>query len=60
LPGIIGAMMAMEAVKHLCDAGLSLRGRLLIHDALDCETRVIRTNPRPDCPVCGQPAAPPA
>jgi molybdopterin/thiamine biosynthesis adenylyltransferase len=53
LPGVIGAMMAMEAVKVLTDAGEPLRSRLMIHDALFAETRVITTKRRPDCPVCG-------
>ena len=56
LPGIIGAMMAMEAVKHLTDAGETLRGRLMIHDALYAETRVIAVRRRADCPVCGREA----
>jgi molybdopterin/thiamine biosynthesis adenylyltransferase len=58
LPGIIGAMMAMEAVKHLTDAGETLRGRLMIHDALYAETRVIAVKRRPDCTVCGSAARP--
>jgi molybdopterin/thiamine biosynthesis adenylyltransferase len=53
LPGVIGAMMAMEAVKHITGAGQTLRGRLLIHDALYAETRVIEITRRADCPVCG-------
>lgn len=53
LPGVIGAMMAMEAVKHITGAGLTLRGRLMIHDALYAETRVIEITRRADCPVCG-------
>jgi molybdopterin/thiamine biosynthesis adenylyltransferase len=53
LPGVIGSMMAMEAVKHLTGAGETLAGRLMIHDALYGETRVITVKPRPDCPVCG-------
>lgn len=52
LPGIIGAMMAMEAVKHLTGAGEALRGRLMIFDALYAEARVIGVKKRPDCPVC--------
>ena len=56
LPGIIGAMMAMEAVKHLTDAGETLRSRLMIHDALYAETRVIAVRRRADCPVCGREA----
>ncbi len=53
LPGVIGSIMAMEAVKHLTGAGQTLAGRLMIHDALYTETRVISIKPRPDCPVCG-------
>lgn len=52
LPGIIGSMMAMEAVKHLTGAGQGLSGRLLIHDALYAETRVIAVRRNPDCPCC--------
>jgi molybdopterin-synthase adenylyltransferase len=59
LPGIIGAMMATEAVKHLTDAGETLRGRLMIHDALYAETRVIAVKRRAECPVCGSGASPP-
>ena len=53
LPGIIGAMMAAEAIKHLVDAGAGLRGRLVIHDALYAEQRVIGISARPDCACCG-------
>lgn len=53
LPGVIGAMMAMEAVKQITGAGEGLAGRLLIHDALYAETRVIKISKRADCPVCG-------
>ncbi|MFZ1469759.1 MAG: molybdopterin-synthase adenylyltransferase MoeB [Paracoccaceae bacterium] len=53
LPGIIGTMMAAEAVKVITGAGEPLRGRLMIHDALYAETRVIGVKRRADCPVCG-------
>ena len=53
LPGVIGAMMAMEAVKHITGAGQTLAGRLMIHDALFSETRVIGVKRRADCAVCG-------
>jgi molybdopterin/thiamine biosynthesis adenylyltransferase len=59
LPGIIGAMMAMEAVKWITGAGEPLAGRLMIHDALFAETRVIRARRRPDCAVCGARPTPP-
>ena len=54
LPGVIGSMMAMEAIKHICKAGEGLSRRLLIHDALFAETRVIRIERRDDCAVCGR------
>jgi len=53
LPGVIGAMMAGEAVKEITGAGEGLRGRLLIWDGLYAEPRVIRTKRRDGCPVCG-------
>ncbi len=53
LPGIIGAMMAMEAVKLLTGAGEGLRGRLWLFDGLFGDSRVIGVKPRKDCPVCG-------
>ena len=55
LPGIIGGVMAMEAVKELTGAGETLAGRLMIHDALYAETRVIGVRRRADCEVCGAP-----
>lgn len=53
LPGVIGAMMAVEAIKLVTDAGTALRGQMLIYDALYGETRTIRLKPRDDCPICG-------
>lgn len=52
LPGVIGAMMASEALKHVTGAGETLRGRLMIHDALFAENRTITVKQRADCPVC--------
>ena len=53
LPGMIGAQMAMEAVKHIAGAGETLAGRLQLTDALHAETRVIAVARDPACPVCG-------
>jgi len=53
LPGVLGAMMALEAVKVITGAGETLRGRMMIYDALYGETRTIAMTPRADCPVCG-------
>ncbi|MDO9524846.1 MAG: HesA/MoeB/ThiF family protein [Gemmobacter sp.] len=53
LPGVMGSMMAMEAVKAITGAGQGLLGRLMIYDGLYAETRVIAVKPRHDCAVCG-------
>lgn len=53
LAGVIGAMMALEAIKIITGAGEPLLGRLLIYDALDGETRTVRIGVDPGCPVCG-------
>ena len=53
LPGILGSMMAMEAVKHLTGAGQTYAGRLLVHDALYGDSRVFQIDKRAECPVCG-------
>jgi molybdopterin-synthase adenylyltransferase len=53
LPGVIGAMMAMEAIKHITQAGEGLVGRLMIYDGLYGEVRVIGAKRRADCTVCG-------
>lgn len=53
LPGVIGAMMATEAIKAITGAGEVLRGEMLIYDALYGEMRRIGLKRRPDCPVCG-------
>ena len=54
LRGIIGSMMASEAVKVLTGAGEPLRGRMAIHDALYVENRTITLSRRADCAVCGK------
>jgi molybdopterin/thiamine biosynthesis adenylyltransferase len=53
LGGVIGSMMALEAIKIITGAGEPLTGRLLIYDALAGETRTVRIGPDPDCPACG-------
>ncbi len=53
LPGVVGSLMALEAIKHLTGAGQGLRGRMMIFDGLYGESRMIGTVRRADCPVCG-------
>jgi molybdopterin/thiamine biosynthesis adenylyltransferase len=56
LAGVIGAVMALEAVKVIAGAGEPLTGRLMIYDGLAGETRTVRVGSDPDCPVCGSAA----
>jgi molybdopterin/thiamine biosynthesis adenylyltransferase len=57
LAGVVGSMMAVEAVKLIVGAGEPLTGRLMIYDALAAETRTVRIGADPDCPVCGATAS---
>ncbi|MEL7514021.1 MAG: HesA/MoeB/ThiF family protein [Pseudomonadota bacterium] len=58
LPGVVGTMMAVEALKIIADAGHVMRGEMLIYDALYGESRRITLNKREDCPDCGPKAKP--
>lgn len=53
LPGVIGAIQAVEAVKLLAGLGEPLIGRLLVYDALRMRIRDIVLPRDPACPVCG-------
>lgn len=53
LAGVIGSMMALEAVKLITGAGRPLSGRLLIYDSLTVEARTARIAADPSCPACG-------
>ena len=55
LPGIIGSVQAMEAVKVLLGIGEPLVGRLLAYDALEGTFRTFRLNRDPECPACSVP-----
>lgn len=52
LAGVMGSMMAGEAIKYITGAGESLLGQMLIYDALYGETRKFKLAVNPDCPVC--------
>lgn len=53
LPGVVGAMMAVEAVKLITGAGTVLRGQMMIYDALYGESRTITVARREGCETCG-------
>ncbi len=53
LPGIIGSIQALEAIKLVLGVGDSLAGRLLLFDALGLQFRELALQKDPDCPLCG-------
>ena len=54
LPGIIGLLQAIEAIKLVVGIGDSLVGRLLHFDALKVIFRELKLRRDPQCPVCGE------
>jgi molybdopterin/thiamine biosynthesis adenylyltransferase/rhodanese-related sulfurtransferase len=58
LPGIIGSIQGLEAIKVLLDLGDPLVGRLLAYDALEETFRNFKVRRDPTCPACGPDAAP--
>ena len=54
LPGIIGMLQAIEAIKLVLGIGDSLVGRLLHFDALKVVFRELKLRRDPQCPVCGE------
>src|SRR5712672_189430 len=53
LPGIIGLIQAVAAVKLLLGRGEPLVGRLLLYDALEQKFREVKYARDPACPACG-------
>lgn len=55
MPGIIGSLQAMEAIKYILGIGSLLTGSLLTYDSLTMNFRKIKLPyPVKDCPVCGE------
>ncbi len=54
LPGIVGMLQALEALKLILGLGDSLLGRLLHFDALKMKFREFKLRRDPECPVCGE------
>jgi molybdopterin/thiamine biosynthesis adenylyltransferase/rhodanese-related sulfurtransferase len=59
LPGIVGSIQAVEAIKLILGIGDSLVGRLLTYDALTQEFMNLRIRRDPDCPACSDESRPP-
>jgi len=54
LPGIVGAVQAMETIKLILGRGDLLVGRLLLFDALGMRFRELKLRRNPACPMCGE------
>src|ERR1035437_7509195 len=54
LPGIVGAIQAMETIKLILGSGVPLVGRLLLFDALSMRFRELKLRKNPACPLCGE------
>ena len=54
LPGVIGSLMATEAIKLILETGKPLVNRLLMVDALDMDMRTVKIRKDPNCPACGE------
>ena len=53
VPGVVGSLQALEAMKLVIGTGTSLIGRLLLFDGLKLQFREIALSKDPDCAVCG-------
>ena len=54
LPGIIGSLQALEAIKLILGRSDTLIGRLVLFNALRFRWRELELRKNPDCPVCGR------
>lgn len=54
LPGIIGSIQALEAIKVILGIGDPLVGKLLTFDALEMSFRTLKLRRDPECPACGE------
>lgn len=57
VPGVIGSLMAVEAISIALGTAAGLTGRLLLWDARTGDFRVVGLRPNPACPVCGASAS---
>src|SRR6266851_7020123 len=52
LPGLVGCVQAVEAMKLILGTGKPLIGRMMHFDTLSSEVRVLKLRRDPDCLVC--------
>ena len=50
--GVMGSLQATEVLKELMGIGEGMAGRLLIYDARDLTTRMVKVKPDPQCALC--------
>ncbi len=60
LPGVVGSIQAMEAIKLVLGLGETLDGRILVYDALEQDFLTVGVSRDPSCAACSDPASPPA
>lgn len=53
MAGMIGSMMALEAIKIITSAGAPLFDRLFIYDGLSSQSRIVALSKDPQCRACG-------
>lgn len=53
LPGVIGSLQALEAIKLILGVGEALVGRLLLFEGLGLDFREVAIGKHPACPACG-------
>jgi len=58
LPGIVGSLQALEAIKYTLDIGEPLVGKLLAFDSLEESFKTFAVQKNPDCLACGEKAKP--
>jgi len=54
VPGVIGVLQAMEAIKYLSGVGQGMVGRLLVYNGLNGTFDEVPVKRNPKCPACGQ------
>jgi len=54
LPGVIGCLQAVEAIKLILGAGKPMIGRLLLFNAMALSFKELKLRKNPECPICGE------
>lgn len=60
LPGVVGSIQAMEAIKLVLGLGETLSGRIMVYDALEQDFLTVSVSRDPGCAACADPEQLPA